>query len=76
MIQETIPVWLTSLIDDLSDVIAQELGDELPEQFAKPNHILINDYGPDQGIMGHKDGPLYKQGPLFFIWGCSKPKTA
>jgi len=24
-----------------------------------PNHILLNEYTPGQGIMSHKDGPLY-----------------
>lgn len=25
----------------------------------QPNHVLINEYHPDQGIMPHCDGPLY-----------------
>ena len=24
-----------------------------------PNHVLVNDYGPTEGIMAHTDGPLY-----------------
>jgi alkylated DNA repair dioxygenase AlkB len=27
---------------------------------APPNHILINDYEPHQGILAHTDGPAYK----------------
>uniref|UniRef100_A0A7S1GBR1 Fe2OG dioxygenase domain-containing protein n=1 Tax=Bicosoecida sp. CB-2014 TaxID=1486930 RepID=A0A7S1GBR1_9STRA len=26
---------------------------------APPNHVLLNEYEPGQGIMPHKDGPLY-----------------
>ena len=29
-----------------------------PHEFT-PNHVLINEYIPGQGIMPHKDGPLY-----------------
>ena len=24
-----------------------------------PNHVLLNEYQPGEGIMAHKDGPLY-----------------
>ena len=29
------------------------------EPSAPPNHVLINDYAPGEGIDAHRDGPLY-----------------
>mmetsp|Transcript_45806 Transcript_45806/g.74731 ORF Transcript_45806/g.74731 Transcript_45806/m.74731 type:complete len:157 (+) Transcript_45806:68-538(+) len=36
--------------------LKQVVGDLLP---TAPNHCLINEYRPGQGIMPHEDGPLY-----------------
>lgn len=37
----------------------QELGiwDDAPH--GKPNHVLVNEYQPGEGIMAHEDGPAY-----------------
>merc|ERR1712071_87190 len=59
MIQEAIPTWLSDLIDELAKLMESELGERVPDKFIKPNHVLINDYQSHQGIMAHKDGPLY-----------------
>ena len=42
------------------DNIARELVDAgiFPPEHP-PNHVLVNDYGPTEGIMAHTDGPLY-----------------
>ena len=66
MILEKMPSWLTDLIDEMSAIV-DKMGVErynnsdstVPTKFIKPNHALINDYEPGQGIMPHKDGPLY-----------------
>ena len=41
------------------ELIAKNLYEEniFPEQ--KPNHVLLNNYHPGDGIMPHKDGPAY-----------------
>ena len=30
-----------------------------PETYPSLNHVLVNEYLPGQGIMAHKDGPMY-----------------
>lgn len=44
MIEEAIPVWLTNYIDKIF-----QLG-VFPDT-NKPNHVLINEYKPNEGIM-------------------------
>lgn len=51
MVVETIPQWLQLYMDKVSKL--NMFGDK------KPNHVLINEYKPNQGIMPHLDGPLY-----------------
>lgn len=51
MVAETIPGWLQLYMDKVA--ILNCFGDK------KPNHVLINEYEPNQGIMPHLDGPLY-----------------
>jgi hypothetical protein len=43
MIQETIPDWLDKYCTKLSDL-------QLFDSY-KPNHILVNEYKPGQGIL-------------------------
>jgi alkylated DNA repair dioxygenase AlkB len=52
MVSEPLPPWL--------QVVCSRLVDNglFPAEFP-PNHVLINEYLPGQGIMAHKDGPLY-----------------
>ncbi|XP_011863089.1 PREDICTED: alpha-ketoglutarate-dependent dioxygenase alkB homolog 6 isoform X2 [Vollenhovia emeryi] len=52
MIAEGIPDWLQRYIDKVAALNAFEEG-------ALPNHVLINEYLPGQGIMAHSDGPLF-----------------
>ncbi|XP_043250772.1 alpha-ketoglutarate-dependent dioxygenase alkB homolog 6 [Colletes gigas] len=52
MIAEKIPIWLQKYVDKVSSCGVFE-NDKLP------NHVLINEYLPGQGIMAHSDGPLF-----------------
>lgn len=56
MIQEPIPDWLKSPIF----AKLQQIGISFAEnESSEPNHVLVNEYLPGQGIMPHQDGPLY-----------------
>lgn len=48
--KEPLPRWL--------DIFAQRLFDEKVFPL-KPNHVLVNEYHPGDGIMAHTDGPAY-----------------
>jgi alkylated DNA repair protein alkB family protein 6 len=47
------PQWLTLMIDKIMD-----LENGFPQE-NRPNHVLINEYLPGQGIMAHTDGPAF-----------------
>ncbi len=49
---EALPTWLQSLADCLVATAVFPAG-------ARPNHALINEYGLDEGILPHTDGPAY-----------------
>lgn len=51
LLPKELPPWLTKI----TQRICQQTG-----LFPSPiNHVLINEYLPDQGIMQHQDGPAY-----------------
>ncbi|CAK8532498.1 unnamed protein product [Lathyrus sativus] len=51
LLPQPLPPWLTNLTHKISE----ESG-----LFPSPiNHVLINEYQPNQGIMPHQDGPSY-----------------
>ncbi|XP_076167515.1 putative RNA/DNA demethylase ALKBH6 [Ptiloglossa arizonensis] len=52
MIAEEIPTWLRKYINKVSSC-------NVFEKEKLPNHVLINEYLPGQGIMAHSDGPLF-----------------
>lgn len=52
MVQEALPQWLR----DVSAKVAS-LGVFGGERL--PNHVLVNEYKPGEGILPHEDGPLY-----------------
>lgn len=52
MSREELPIWVNSVCEAL---VACGV---FPED-APPNHVLLNEYQPGQGIDAHKDGPLY-----------------
>ena len=49
---ELLPGWVGAVCDALvrSGVFPPD---------APPNHVLLNEYQPEQGIDAHRDGPLY-----------------
>ncbi|KAF7993111.1 hypothetical protein HCN44_005892 [Aphidius gifuensis] len=52
MIAEEIPQWLQKYMNKIKDL-------NIFKNNTQPNHVLINEYLPNQGIMGHSDGPLF-----------------
>ncbi|XP_015599535.1 alpha-ketoglutarate-dependent dioxygenase alkB homolog 6 [Cephus cinctus] len=52
MIAEKIPDWLQKYVDKISNLGVFDVN-------TLPNHVLINEYLPNQGIMAHSDGPLF-----------------
>nr|XP_031831987.1 alpha-ketoglutarate-dependent dioxygenase alkB homolog 6 [Nomia melanderi]XP_031831988.1 alpha-ketoglutarate-dependent dioxygenase alkB homolog 6 [Nomia melanderi]XP_031831989.1 alpha-ketoglutarate-dependent dioxygenase alkB homolog 6 [Nomia melanderi] len=52
MIAEDIPSWLQKYINKV-------ISCNIFETSKLPNHVLINEYLPGQGIMAHSDGPLF-----------------
>ncbi|CAG0922114.1 unnamed protein product [Notodromas monacha] len=51
MVSEDLPKWL-------SDECEKLLKSEVTEG-KKPNHVLVNEYEPGQGLLPHLDGPLF-----------------
>eukprot|EP00004_Rigifila_ramosa_P011378 TRINITY_DN2428_c0_g1_i1.p2 TRINITY_DN2428_c0_g1~~TRINITY_DN2428_c0_g1_i1.p2 ORF type:complete len:254 (-),score=23.13 TRINITY_DN2428_c0_g1_i1:12-773(-) len=49
----------TPLPTFLAPVLAKLEAEGVFPHDAQPNHVLINEYAPGQGIMAHEDGPLY-----------------
>ena len=50
--REDLPEWLDSISKSLVD-------SNIFSKDAAPNHVLVNQYDINCGIMPHKDGPLY-----------------
>lgn len=50
--REPLPPWLSAIVDRLvaSGAVLES---------KRPNHVLVNAYGPGEGILPHTDGPLY-----------------
>lgn len=53
LIPAPMPAWMSSIVNKVS------LETELWGTNQKPNHVLVNKYEPGQGILPHKDGPIY-----------------
>ncbi|KAH8490648.1 hypothetical protein H0E87_022972 [Populus deltoides] len=51
LLPQDLPPWLT--------MITQRISEESGLFPSAINHVLINEYLPDQGIMPHQDGPAY-----------------
>ncbi|MED6203758.1 hypothetical protein PIB30_002527 [Stylosanthes scabra] len=51
LLPQPLPPWLTNL--------TQKISEESGLFPSAINHVLINEYLPDQGIMPHQDGPAY-----------------
>eukprot|EP01147_Barroeca_monosierra_P001637 gene1637-4771_t len=55
MLQEPLPGWLEQLTNKIGSL--KVFGSD--KDIVMPNHVLINEYLPGQGILPHEDGPLY-----------------
>ncbi|KAI7728668.1 hypothetical protein M8C21_009666 [Ambrosia artemisiifolia] len=51
IVHEKVPPWLTKITEKISNESSM-----FPSAI---NHVLINEYLPNQGIMPHQDGPAY-----------------
>lgn len=51
MIAEDIPQWLQTYLNRIHELNLMNGN--------KPNHVLVNEYLPDQGILPHLDGSLF-----------------
>lgn len=49
-----LPPWLESIVPRMQQL---KIWDNAPHK--KPNHVLINEYNPGEGIMPHEDGGAY-----------------
>ncbi|CAN8096271.1 unnamed protein product [Discula destructiva] len=67
LLDAPLPAWLDEpVISRLLSIPVSSTDDDLSTQHLftasphkRPNHVLINEYPPGQGIMPHKDGPAY-----------------
>lgn len=64
LLESPLPIWLVEPIVSRLLSIPRFSDNESGHIFvgsphSKPNHVLINEYNPGQGIMPHKDGPAY-----------------
>eukprot|EP00968_Pinguiococcus_pyrenoidosus_P012771 scaffold1136_cov260-Pinguiococcus_pyrenoidosus.AAC.2 len=50
---EALPLWLSQLGELLSSAILND------EPSIPPDHVLVNEYQSDEGILAHTDGPFY-----------------
>lgn len=62
------PIWLESLSSNLTDM-------GIFDSTCKPNHVLINEYQSDEGIMHHTDGPAYHPCVCVLSLGSSRVMT-
>ena len=59
-----IPLWMEGIIDHLVAI-------GIFPQMSRPNHVLVNRYSPNQGILHHVDGPKYT--PIVAILSLMSP---
>ncbi|KAJ3332765.1 hypothetical protein HDU76_013177 [Blyttiomyces sp. JEL0837] len=55
-LHEDLPDWLETFAKKISETGLFTVNDKV----IKPNHCLVNEYLPNQGIMPHEDGPAYE----------------
>jgi alkylated DNA repair protein alkB family protein 6 len=66
LVPEALPQWQLSLIDRLMEC-------KVFDADKRPNHVLLNQYRAGEGILAHKDGPIYY--PLVAIISLGSPIT-
>ncbi|RPD63402.1 hypothetical protein L227DRAFT_591907 [Lentinus tigrinus ALCF2SS1-6] len=59
--QTLIPQDMPAFVNQYPDVIGRirDLGVFRGSAHGEPNHVIMNEYAPGQGIMPHEDGPAY-----------------
>ncbi|KAL4815213.1 hypothetical protein BDW67DRAFT_186001 [Aspergillus spinulosporus] len=57
LLSSPLPSWLTTTPPIIERFKALHIFDDSPHQ--GPNHVLVNEYTPGQGIMPHEDGAAY-----------------
>ncbi|EAA58958.1 hypothetical protein AN4070.2 [Aspergillus nidulans FGSC A4] len=57
LLSSPLPPWLTTTPPIVERFRALHLFDDSPHK--GPNHVLVNEYNPGQGIMPHEDGAAY-----------------
>ncbi|KAL4741840.1 hypothetical protein BDV11DRAFT_167747 [Aspergillus similis] len=57
LLSSPLPPWLTTTPPIIERFKALHLFDDSPHKV--PNHVLVNEYTPGQGIMPHEDGAAY-----------------
>lgn len=62
LLPQALPSWLTK--------ITQRIREDTGLFPSAINHVLINEYHPDQGIMPHQDGPAYFPVVAILSLGC------
>jgi alkylated DNA repair protein alkB homolog 6 len=55
-----VAMFESPLPDPLASIAAAMVTAGIFEQQQPPNHVLVNEYLPGQGILAHTDGPLYQ----------------
>ncbi|KAI8846950.1 hypothetical protein BC829DRAFT_397505 [Chytridium lagenaria] len=58
---EKLPGWLEEQAVRIEEtgLMAEPMDETTGRRPRKPNHVLVNEYAPGQGIMPHDDGPAY-----------------
>ncbi|XP_078437722.1 oxidoreductase [Wolffia australiana] len=63
LLPQELPPWMSRITRRISEVT---------ELFPSPiNHVLVNEYLPNQGIMPHQDGPAYFPVVAILSLGCA-----
>ncbi|KAI9463923.1 hypothetical protein F5148DRAFT_982298 [Russula earlei] len=57
LVKQPFPQFVCDYPDLISRIASTSAFDDSPHQ--RPNHIILNEYHPGQGIMPHQDGPAY-----------------
>ncbi|KZT52141.1 hypothetical protein CALCODRAFT_502667 [Calocera cornea HHB12733] len=57
LLAQPLPPWVTDHPDILARIGRTGIFDQTKQKV--PNHVIVNEYLPGQGIFAHKDGPAY-----------------
>ncbi|EJT97172.1 hypothetical protein DACRYDRAFT_119640 [Dacryopinax primogenitus] len=57
LLSQPLPPWLTDHPDLMSRIGRTDIFAKTKQR--QPNHVIVNEYLPGQGIFAHKDGPAY-----------------